>query len=475
MERRLIEEISQQVRADYNRLLDAGLICLHNDFVPAVHYPAITGYPPIKEETLFDGYTIPSDGLLDIYAHIPFCEKHCVFCHYPIKTGTQTEEKERYLGAIEKEMDIYLGRLGIDRVKVRSILIGGGTPTYLAPVQLERFLESFTSRLDMSGITQFNYDLDPATMLGADGLKRLQIMKSYGVDRLTIGAQSLDDRILKIMNRTHDAKDVFEAIERAWEFGFGLNVEFIYGYPEQFLDSWIADMEQIAALDIPEIQLYRLKILPYGDHRGSIGKQYNVKQDKFPGTAETLIMKKIGHTVLEQHGYWENLGRVFSKKRDDYSHYADNQCCMLYDQIGFGLTAFSSLRDRFALNTQHFEEYYQFIENGKLPINRGLVRDPEQQIRWSLILPLKNRIVHKTAFLTNTGMSVDDIFPTKMKLLREHGLIEQDDRFLTLTKLGRFFADEVAQQFYHPDHIPFPKEKYAHGPLNPYNNNSLDA
>ena len=180
-------------------------------------------------------------------------------------------------------------------------------------------------------------------MLGIDGLERIKIMKKYGVDRLTIGAQSLDDRVLKIMNRNHDAADVIQSIKHARDFDFKLNVEFIYGYTEQTLDSWIQDIEKIALMDIPEIQLYRLKILPYGDHRGSIQKQYNVKKENFPTTAETLVMKKIAHVILEQYGYRENLGRVFSKKRKDYSHYADNQCCMLHDQIGFGLTAFSSL------------------------------------------------------------------------------------------------------------------------------------
>src|SRR5208337_174530 len=97
------------------------------DFFPSVHYPPITMYSPITEEALFRTYTVPDDGLFDIYAHIPFCQQRCLFCHYPVKLGKGREaEKDTYLAAMEKEMDIYMRRLGVDRIHARSILVGGG-------------------------------------------------------------------------------------------------------------------------------------------------------------------------------------------------------------------------------------------------------------------------------------------------------------------------------------------------------------
>src|SRR5258707_3453391 len=102
---------------------------------------------------------------------------------------------------------------------------------------------------------------------------------------------------------------------------------------------------------------------------------------------DTIAMKQLAIDILNEHGYHENLRRVYSRKKEHYSHYARNQCCNLLDEIGIGLTAFSSLRDRYILNTASFEEYYQKIESGKLPLNRGLVRSPEEQIRWAIILP----------------------------------------------------------------------------------------
>ncbi|MFO1430426.1 MAG: coproporphyrinogen-III oxidase family protein [Candidatus Competibacteraceae bacterium] len=465
---KLIERAQERL-ADLKRLQATGLISKNGDFFPSVHYPPITMYPPITEEELFAGYTLPADGLLDIYVHIPFCEQRCFFCHYPVKLGRrQEEEKNRYLDALEKEMDIYMKILGVKQIKARSILVGGGTPTYLTIEQLTRFLDFFTKRVDLSACTQFNYDVDPNTLIGADGIERLRIMKAYGVDRLTIGVQSLNNDILKKMNRAHNVQEAIESINNSKSFGYQVNIEFIYGYPGETLDNWIEVMEQAVSLGVEEIQLYRLKVEAYGDYQGPIKKLIQKKPEEVPTVEETLMMKQIAIDILAEHGYHENLRRVFSTDQKYYSHYAHNQCCMLYDEIGLGLTAFSSLRNRFGLNTQYFDEYYQKIEAGKLPLNRGIVRTPDDQIRWAIILPLKNRDIRKRSFERVTGTALDHVFKKKFDKLKSYGLLVEDEKCMKLTELGAFFADEVAEQFNHPDYIPYPRSDYCQGELYPY-------
>jgi len=454
---------------DLKTLQEAGLVNLAGEFYPSVHYPPITMYRPITEEHLFAGYTLPEDGLLDVYAHIPFCKQRCVFCHYPGKLGDQHAEKERYLAALEKEMDLYMRRLGIDRIHARSILIGGGTPTHLTPAQLQRFLEYFVRRVDLGRCRQFNYDVDPGTLVGPDGLERLRIMRGFGVDRLTIGVQSLNEDILKLMNRPHGVDVAIESIENSKALGYQVNIEFIFGHPGETLGNWIEVMEKAVTLGVEEIQLYRLKVDAYGDYQGPIKHLRQLRPETFPSAEEALMMKQLAVDILAEHGYHENLRRVYSKAPKNFSRYAHTHCCMLYDEIGLGLTAFSSLRDRFGLNTPSFEEYYAAIEAGRLPLNRGLVRSPDQQMRWSIILPVKNRDVRKDLFQKRTGESLDRVFRPKIERLKAFGLVTEDEKALAVTSLGAFFADEVAEQFSHPDHIPFPRSAYADGPLNPYN------
>lgn len=472
----IVQEIQDRVtkaRArleDLRRLQEAGLINREGEFYPSVHYPPITMYRPTTEEALFAGYNLPDDGLFDIYAHLPFCKRRCIFCHYPGKFGEQTEEKQRYLAALEKEMDLGMRRLGVDRLQARSILVGGGTPTYLTLQQLTRFLSFFVRRVDLSRCRQFNYDVDPGTLVGPDGLERLRIMRSFGVDRLTIGVQSLDDEILGVMNRPHNAAVARQSIENSLTLGFQVNIEFIFGHPGETIENWIAVMEQAAALGVEEIQLYRLKVEAYGDFQGPIKHLRQTRPEAFPTAEESLVMKQAAIDVLAENGYHENLRRVFSRERKHYSRYAHNQCCMLYDEIGFGLSAFSSLRDRFGLNTPSFDEYYAAIDAGRLPLNRGLIRSRGEQLRWAIILPLKNRDVRKDRFQKRTGESLNRVFRPKIERLKEFGLVVEDEQALGLTSLGAFFADEVAEQFCHPDYLPFPQSAYGPGPLNPYHN-----
>ena len=333
--------------------------------------------------------------------------------------------------------------------------------------QLQRFLGSFTKRLDMSRCTQFNYDLDPNTMLGADGAERMRIMRDHGVDRLTIGINSLDPAILKAMNRHHTLEQALESVEAGRKLGFKLNIEFIFGYPGQTVEGWVDEMDLAMSLDVDEIQLYRLKVEAYGDFQGPIKDVTRREPLRVLGDETTLTMKKVAIDMLTAGNFTENIRRVFGRSRKIYSHYAWNQCCMLYDEIGFGLTAFSSLRDRFVLNTQHFDEYYAAIAAGRLPLNRGLVRSREEQERWSIILPVKNSFVNKRIFRERTGVPLESVYREKIARLKEHGLLVEDDAKLQATALGAFYADELAQQFHSPDYLPFPREEYADGVLNP--------
>ncbi len=458
---------------DFETLKQAGLLSKDGDFFPSVHYPPITMYPPMTEEELFKTYTIPQDEHFDVYVHIPFCRRHCTFCHYPVMLGERQAEKDQYLEALKQEIDIYMNRLGINKIKARSILVGGGTPTFLTLDQQRYFFEFFLERVDLSDCKQFNYDVDPVTLIGAEGTERLKMMRDYGVDRLTIGIQSLTPTVLKKMNRHHGVTEALESIRNSLELGYQVNIEFIFGYPGQTLENWIEVMEEAVSLGVEEIQLYRLKVEAYGDYQGAIKQVREIRQEEMPSIGETLMMKQIAINILNEHGYHENLRRVYSRKPEHYSHYADNQCCGLLDQLGFGLTAFSSLRDRFGLNTQNFDEYYRQIAEGRLPLNRGYLRTPEDQMRWSIILPLKNRRVWKSYFQEITGASLDQVFRKKIEALKDFGLLVEDHEKIELTKLGAFFADEVAQQFHHPDYIPFPRDAYCEGPISPYQNCEL--
>lgn len=465
----LVESVTRTL-ADYRRLKQVGFVNREGTFFPAgVHYPPITDYPDATQEELFAGYEPPADRTFDVYSHIPFCAQRCVFCHYPVKLGyRQDVEKELYLAALAREMDLAMRQLGLDRIRVRSVLVGGGTPTFLTPRQLERYLDDLTSRLDLSRCSQFNFDVDPVTLLGPTGAERMAIMRDHGVDRLTIGVQSLDEATLARMNRHHGAKEALEAIAAARRMGYRLNIEFIFGFPGQTLESWSADIAHARTLDVDEIQMYRLKIDAYGDYQGPIKALLERGDATAPHDEIDIAMKRVAIDLLRGAGFVEPIRRVFARQRHLVSQYAFNQCCMLHEELGFGLTAFSSLRDRFVLNTPSFERYYAAIAEGRLPLDRGLVRDLEAQKRWAFILPLKNSFVRRAIFERRAGIPVERAFPARVDLLERFGLLERTEWGIRSTPRGAFYADELSHQFYSPEYLPLPRDAYADGPLNPW-------
>lgn len=448
-----------------------GLIPKHGDFSPAgVHYPPITNYPPLSPEEIYRDFHEVVPGEFDVYVHIPFCHRRCLFCHYPSHYHCGDGEKDVYLDHLEKEMQNWLAFRGISQIKSRTVLMGGGTPTDLTPKQLERFLTFFTKYVDISHCPQFNWDVDPSTLVGEEGLERLRIIKDFKGDRLTIGIQSLNDDVLKKMNRSHNAATAKESIENCLKMGFKVNIEFIYGHPGETLQNWIDVLEEACTLGTEEIQLYRLKIEPYGDQEGTIKKFSGYHPDELISVEDTIRMKEMSIQILEDNGFHENLRRVFTKKKNNISLYAYNQCCRLKDEVGFGLSAFSSLNDRFMINTPDFEEYYRRTEAGMIAANRCLIRNADQQMRWSIILPLKNYFIDKKLFSErNHGTPLETVFQKQFALLKDYGLTTETDKKIELTKKGAFYSDELVHLFYEPQHQSFPAEDFMEGCLNPYN------
>jgi oxygen-independent coproporphyrinogen-3 oxidase len=451
------------------RFKQLGLAPLAGDFFVTVAYPPVSSYPRLSDAEFLKGYVPPSDGAFGVYAHIPFCDRHCVFCHVPVLSQPAPEDISRYLSALEREMEVYLRQLGRDKIKPRSILVGGGTPSDLEPRALDRFLKFFTSRLETDPATQFSVDVEPKSLAGERGRQRLEIMKSYGVNRICIGVDSFEDSLLRHMNRRYTAAEAVHVVRLCQEMGFAVNIEFIFGYPGQTMDDWLASMEQALALEADEIQLYRLRVVPYKGYEGTITKQYEKDPFLFPSDEETVRLKQAAHSLLRGLGYDEHLNRVFSKDPGTYSHYSKGLSGTLDDTIAFGQSARTSFHDRFGVNALDFAEYHASIEQGRLPVAFGKIRSRDEQLRWALILPLISCSVDKAAYQRLTGESLDGLFRPKIGRLKELDLIEEDARELKLTRTGRFFASEIGYQFYHPSLVPFPPTAFAEAELNPYN------
>jgi len=453
------------------QLQNAGFIPKDGSYFPSIYYPPITMYPTSDEAALFTDYNRNSDDPLSIYIHIPFCPKRCLYCHWVVSVGNSTEEMECYLENLEKEMELSKEKLGMRFVSPSSILVGGGTPTMLTPVQTERLLKSLRSRFDLTKCKQITYEVEPTTVLGNVGRERLKIMKDYGVDRVSLGVQVFDDETLKKMGRAYASIDAVNAIKQIRLAGFNsLSIDLIYGYPGCTPEKWIETLNTAFSLDIDACQQYRLRIVPHGDKIGLINKQFTEFPDSFCDVGQIYIMKALGILIANQNGFQETSRRVFAKAPQHNSDYLKDHCDRLYDVVGIGISAWSNIQGHLSLNTgESLEKYYSYIERGQLPINRGKIRSADDTQRWAMVLPLKHHGVSKIKYKEMTGFGVTEVFGEKIKKLKGFGLLEENESVLKLTEKGSFFADEVCIQFYNPEYIPFSKSAYTDGELNPYN------
>jgi len=225
------------------------------------------------------------------------------------------------------------------------------------------------------------------------------------------------------------------------------------------LEMWVNTMLECVQLGIEGYQLYRLRIRQHGDRPGNIITQAQKRPDVFPETEEILLMKNLGILISKEHGYDEYQTRCFARKPDDISHYLRDWAADLADVAGVGVSAWSNLRGVFSMNVgdQSLASYYALIDQGKVPVNRGKIRTHDDQVRRSFILPLKNMKVNKALFSKRCGENLNDYFSNEITWLKQLGLLAEDAENIWLTKLGRFFADEVATQFFDPNYLPFPE------------------
>lgn len=436
------------------------------EFFPVVSYPPITMYQDMHEDSMFDNFRERPEVPMIGYLHIPFCPSRCTYCHWITKTKSKDDEVEEYIGYLIREMVLYKQRLGLDRIPVTSVLWGGGTPTYPKPDQLERLLKAYHEHYDLSDCTQFSVEAEPTTLLGDDGMARLKLLKQYGVDRISLGVQSVDDKVLPTMGRAHSHQHTLQAIENMRTVGFeNIYIDLIYGYPGQSLDKWVEDMLYASTLDVDGYQLYRLRIKQLGDRRGNIVNMLEKKPEMFHSADEVFLMKYLGKIISEDNGFHEFQRRIFSKKDGTSSHYLRDWFLKLYDVAGVGVSAWSTLRGVFTINVgdKDLSQYYEAVDAGRTAINRGKVLTFDDLARRSMMLPLKNDYVDKAFYRQKVGADASDLFHNELDWLKQFGLVEEDHNRIWMTERGAFFADEVATQFFNPQYVAFDDIQFAPG------------
>ncbi len=365
------------------------------------------------------------------YVHIPFCTQICYYCDFS-KVFIKNQPVDSYLEHLLQEFHSY------DIQKLRTLYIGGGTPTALSAPQLEVLLDGLTKNLDLSVLEELTIEANPGD-LDED---KIAVLKNSAVNRVSLGVQTFDDKMLKKIGRSHLEKDIYENIDRLKLAGFdNISIDLIYALPGQTMEQVKDNVAKAIALDIPHMSLYSLIL---ENHTVFMNR---MRRGKLPLPKEEVEAEMFEYIIAElEHAGFEHYEiSNFSKPGFESRHnlmYWDNA---EYYGIGAGASGYvNGVRYK---NHGPIRHYLKAVEEGNSRIHEEHL-SLREQMEEEMFLGLRKKTgVSKARFEEKFGTSFENIYGQVVRDLCHQGLLQMEDQQIRMTKKGLFLGDTVAERF----------------------------
>ena len=365
------------------------------------------------------------------YVHIPFCTQICYYCDFS-KVFIKNQPVDSYLEHLIEEYDSY------DIKKLRTLYIGGGTPTALSAPQLAFLLEKLTDKLDLSYLEELTIEANPGDL----DEEKIAVLKESPVNRVSLGVQTFNDRMLKQIGRSHLEKDIYENIAYLKKAGFdNISIDLIYALPNQTMEDVKINVAKAIALDIPHMSLYSLILENHTVfmNRMRRGKLHLPKEDLEAEMFDYIIAE------LEKAGFEHYEISNFSKPGFESCHnlmYWDNA---EYDGIGAGASGYvDGVRYK---NHGPIRYYLQAVEAGNARVQEEALTLKEQMEEEMFLGLRKKSGVSKKRFEEKFGISFEGQYGAVVSELTQQGLLVEDKDIVRMTKHGLFLGDTVAEKF----------------------------
>ena len=365
------------------------------------------------------------------YVHIPFCTQICYYCDFS-KVFIKNQPVDSYLEHLIEEYDSY------DIKKLRTLYIGGGTPTALSAPQLAFLLEKLTDKLDLSYLEELTIEANPGDL----DQEKIAVLKDSPVNRVSLGVQTFNDRMLKQIGRSHSEKDIYENIANLKKAGFdNISIDLIYALPKQTMEDVKTNVAKAISLDIPHMSLYSLIL---ENHTVFMNR---MRQGKLPLPKEDLEAKMFDYIIaeLEKAGFEHYEISNFSKPGFESRHnlmYWDNA---EYYGIGAGASGYvDGVRYK---NHGPIRHYLQAVEAGNARVQEEVLTLNEKMEEEMFLGLRKKSGVSKKRFEEKFGLSFEDQYGSVVSELTEQGLLVPDRDIVRMTKKGLFLGDTVAEKF----------------------------
>ena len=374
---------------------------------------------------------------IGLYIHIPFCLSKCPYCDFFSIVCHDEQSKRRYISALINEIEIYGQK--IKDMELISIYMGGGTPTVLEGEQVKGILSSCFHNFSVAERAEITVEANPGTIDD----NKIKILFQAGVNRISLGGQSFNDRVLKKIGRIHNKEDITRTYQLARYAGFkNINIDLMFGLPGLSRREFEKTLKELLILRPEHISLYALTIEPDTPFQQLVESgRVRIPSDDF---SSVLFTDAIN--LFSENGYehYEISNFALPGKRCIHNErYWKNE-----SYLGIGVGATSYLDNKRYQNYQDLNQYIYLLKNGILPIKYQEILPWKERMAETIILRLRMMEgLSRFDFKRQFGVPLEKVFYRPLQTLQEQGLLDSDGTSYFLTKKGILLANNVFIQF----------------------------
>ena len=366
---------------------------------------------------------------LGIYIHIPFCERRCKYCDFTSSIFNQDRMKdyvENLLLEIKNNEEL------LKNYTVDTIFIGGGTPSLLSVDEITSLVNGLNEAINLDENYEFTIETNPNSI----SEEKLIAYKNLGINRISIGVQSFNDRLLRIIGRLHTGEEAREKIKLAKKYFDNLSLDFIFSLPTETLSDVIDSIDTAKNLGTSHVSLYSL-ILEEGTKLSALVDRdiYRVNDQ----VTDRLIYRKVSE-YLEKLGYKQYEISNFAKdgcySRHNYKYWS------MDEYLGLGMAAHSFIKNKRFFNASTFNEYFEDVKKNIYHDEENLSK--EDKITEYIIFKLRtNEGIIIDEINKNFDIDFEDIYKEELKKATDEKLLKKDGGRYFYTELGRDLANQV--------------------------------
>jgi oxygen-independent coproporphyrinogen-3 oxidase len=392
------------------------------------------------------------DAPLSMYVHLPFCEERCLFCGCHTIISPRKEVAVPYLGMLGREIALLAERLP-ERRRFAQLHLGGGTPTYYTPRQLDALIGGLLVHFTPLPGAELAFEADPRVTTS----DHLDTLGDLGFNRVSFGVQDLNPDVQEAINRVQTREQTARLVDHARARGYrGINVDLIYGLPLQTPATFEKTVDSVIALGPDRAAVYSFAFVPWVR-----GGQKKIEEDQLPAADVKVQLFAIARERFLAAGY-EPIGMDHFARPDDDLAIARREGKLRRnfqgyavipgdDVVGLGISAIGDVRGSYVQNEKKLSTYEQAIAEGRLPVYRGVRRSPDDEVRRAVIHELMcNFRVDGAAIERAYGIDFAHYFAADLASLRPHeqdGMVRVSPAGIEATPIGELFVRNLAMCF----------------------------